>query len=403
MVIAIKVNFAGGLVMALCLLALALSLYAEEPQSRPAKPDRPAEYPRIAMLWSPADGPEDRWANMARHDVIVMGIGQIGLRWQPHEFPAMSETIQPETIPAAIRNLKRIRNLNPGATVLLEVYFFEENANGYPPDHPWWLRDAQGQKVQFWPGDFRMDWSNPQYVSHVARRIQAVWGAVGDGAGIFLDNLRFDPVARSAWESLLGQVRRRCGDVPILVNAGWAREDASWVAPLINGLMYEDACRHRPETEKEPEDFYARIATCDLLLRPPRIGVCERFGSRADREAMVRHLLRTLAYTDMALLYADSTHGHHHDWYDLWDAPLGQAVCGPVPAVPGRLARREFAGGTVLWLPTSAEGPVSVKLPAPAWDLLSGREHAGTIDLLPGSGALLVGERPEGRARPGRE
>jgi len=369
----------------------------------PTEPAPPAEYPRIAMLWSPAESPGDRWANVARHDVIVMGIGQIGLQWEPHEFPAMSEAIQPGTIPQAIRNLKRIRRLNPAAMVLLEVYFFEEDAAGYPPDHPWWLRDDQGRKVQFWPGAYRMDWSNPQYVSHVARRIHALCRAVGREAGIFLDNLRSDPQARSAWRSLLGQVRRRCGGVPILVNAGWAREDPSWIAPLVNGLMYEDSCRHRPKTEKEPEDFYARIAACDLLLREPRISVCERFGPRSDRGAMVRDLLRTLVYTDMAFLYADSTYGHHHDWYELWDAPLGPAVSGPAPAVPKQLARRDFAGGTVLWLPSSGEGPVRVELPARSWDLLTGREYTGAIQLQPGSGAILIGRRPGQVSGPGPE
>ena len=353
----------------------------------------PAPRPRIAMLWSPAANlKEERLANWAKHSVIVVGIEDIGLEWTREPFPAMAETIRSDTIPQARDNLERLRQLNPAAVVLCEVYFFEENDRGYPPDHPWWLRDKNGRKSQFWPGTHQMDLSNPEYVAHIARRIGAIRQAAGAAAGVFLDNLRFEPESKAAWISLLKQARRSCGpDMPILVNAGWDSDDLAWVCPYVNGIMYEDSVAHT--ADKDTEAFYARIAQSDKQIPSPRISVNERFGKRADLPRMSRELLRTLVYTDMAFLYSDSTNGHKHDWHALWDAPLGRPLGDPVQPQPGQLARREFSGGCVLWLPDAAPQPVTVKLPKPMRDEIGGATTQ-TLTLKPGSGALLTAAAP---------
>ncbi len=77
-----------------------------------------------------------------------------------------------------------------------------------------------------------MDLSNAEYVGHIARRIEAVVKATGGAAGIYLDNLRFEAADKKAWTSLLTEVRKTCGDVPIVVNAGWDSDDLEWVCPL---------------------------------------------------------------------------------------------------------------------------------------------------------------------------
>jgi hypothetical protein len=370
-------------------LLLAGGALTAQPSSRPAVA-APA-YPRIAMLWSRASGlKEGRWANVARHDVVVMGVEDVGLEWTPHRHPAMAETFVAESIEPGRENLDRIAKLNPRAVVLLEVYFFEDDRKAYPSDHEWWLRDDKGRKRTFWPGTWRMDLENAEYVSHVARRIAAVHGACGGRAGVFLDNLRFDPAGKVAWTSLLRQVRKLCGDkMPILVNAGWSSTDLDFLAPFVNGVMYEDSIRHLPEDMRDDEVFYARIAALDARLRRPTVSVNEVFGKRKDAERMRRELLRTLVYTNMAFLYSDSTHGHKHAWYDAWDAPLGSALDPPLTPQPGKLARRPFEGGEVFWLPATAEGAVEVKLDTPMRDAFSD-ETVREVRLLPGRGILLL-------------
>ncbi|HZP82062.1 MAG TPA: hypothetical protein VFB21_10515, partial [Chthonomonadaceae bacterium] len=203
-----------------------------------------AVFPRIAMLWSPAAGQGEKWANWAKHGLIVTGVTGLGLQWAAQPHKDMAETLVPESIPAAREALEQIRKRNPQAVVLYEIYFFEADTDAYPPDSPWWFRDKDGHKVQFWKGCYNMDVSNPEYIGHIVRRIEAVYRALDGKAGVFLDNLRYDKQAKAGWTLLLRQVRERCGDIPILVNAGWDSDDLRWVAPWINGILYEDSVAH---------------------------------------------------------------------------------------------------------------------------------------------------------------
>jgi len=391
-------------VLVVSLAAVSLGVGAAQPVEPPvaavnpaagpqtaAGPDRQASaapYPRIAMLWSVADGIQDKWENIARHSVAVLGIDDLGMEWERNQYAAMAETIDPATVGAAVRNLDRIHRLNPGAVVLLEVYFFEETDRNYPPDSPWWLRDPRGNKKQFWPGDHMMDLSNTDYVCHIARRIEAVAKAAGGKAGIYLDNLRFETADKKAWVSLLEQVRKTCGkDLPILVNAGWDSDDLEWVCPYVNGIMYEDSVAH--VRGGDTEGFYARIATFEKQCLAPHLSLNERFGPMDDSARMHKEFVRTLVYTDMAFLYSRSTNGHKHNWFDAWSDSLGRPLADAAKPERARLARRDFSDGVVLWLPDSATQPQTVALPAPMRDVLTRREVAGPLVLQPGTGAIL--------------
>jgi hypothetical protein len=374
-----------GSILALALFAAIVLGGAAKP-AEPATPEAP--YPRIAMLWSPADDIKDKWQNVAKHGVAVVGVDEIGLEWTENKYAAMAETLTPDSITEARQNLDRIHKINPATVVLCEVYFFEETDANYPPDSPWWFRDPKGKKQQFWPGDHMMDLSNAEYVHHIARRIEAVARATDGKAGIYLDNLRFEPADKKAWTALLAEVRQTCPDVPIVVNAGWDSDDLEWVCPLVNGIMYEDSVAHAKG--KDTEAFYARIAAFEKLCRTPHLSINERFGPMTDEARMRREFLRTLVYTDMYYLYSKSTNGHNHKWFDVWDTRLGRPVDPAVKPAPGQLVRREFTGGVVLWLPESAKEPVSTAIATPMRDVLAGLDLAGSLTLKPGEGAILV-------------
>jgi hypothetical protein len=342
------------------------------------------------MLWSKADNIKDKWENMARHGVIVLGLDELGLAWEKQKYAAMAETIDPATLDEAARNLDRIHKLSPAAVVLFEVYFFEETDGNYPPDSPWWLRDSKGKQQQFWPGDHMMDLSNADYVRHIARRIEAVAKAARGKAGIYLDNLRFKPADKKAWTSLLEQVRKACGnDLPILVNAGWDSDDLAWVCPYVNGIMYEDSVAHAKG--KDTEAFYARIAQFEQLCLKPHISVNERFGPMTDEARMQKELLRTLVYTDMFYLYSKSTNGHNHKWFDVWSAPLGTPLGPPVkPSKTASMVIRSFAGGGVYWVPETAKEAQSV-LPRPGErNALTGQDVKEMVTLQPGQGLIMI-------------
>jgi Hypothetical glycosyl hydrolase family 15 len=345
-------------------------------------------FPRIAMLWSPAQELKgSRTERLAKYGVSVVGVEGLGLRWKRAEHPDLAETFEPPTIENARKSLAQVLAANPHAIVCCELYFFEANRRSYPEDHPWWFRDKKGQKISFWRGAYNMDVGNDAYIDHIAQRIIAVHDAVEGRAGIFLDNLRFDATAKRGWTTLLEKLRAARPKIVILVNSGWSSTDLEWVAPLINGIMYEDSIAHTGDHDTEA--FYRRIGEHWNLLRSPRISVNEKFGKRSDEASMLRELARTLVYTDAYFIYTDSTYGHRHSWRPEWDAALGKAIDPAPTPKPGQLARRTFEGGTVVWLPEKASAAVTIEFGKPHVSA-SGGSPARTFTLKPGEGLILV-------------
>jgi hypothetical protein len=344
-------------------------------------------FPRIAMLWSPAQELKGgRTERLAKYGVSVVGVGELGLRWKRAEHPDLAESVEPATIETARKALSQVLAANPRAIVCCELYFFEANRRSYPEDSPWWFRDKKGQKVSFWRGAFNMDVGNEAYIEHIAQRIIAVHDALDGKAGIFLDNLRFDRTAKRGWMNLLEKLRAARPKIVVLVNSGWDSTDLDWVAPLINGIMYEDSVAHTED--RDTEAFYRRAGEHWNLLRSPRISVNEKFGKRDDKPNMLRELARTLVYTDAYFIYTDSTNGHRHSWQPEWDARLGKAIDPARTPVSGQLARRAFEGGTVVWLPATARAPVTIDFDKPHVSA-SGGSPARTFTLKPGEGLVL--------------
>ena len=102
-----------------------------------------------------------------------------------------------------------------------------------------------------------MDVSNAEYREHILKRVAAIHAATEGKAGLFFDNLRFEREDKAAWVALLGTIRERFGEIPILVNSGWESEDLDWVTPLVNGIMFEDSIEHT--SDKNTEAYYARV------------------------------------------------------------------------------------------------------------------------------------------------
>ncbi len=355
-----------------------------------------APYPRIAMLWANVRG-ERSAASMARHDLIMAGVGGFGLRYD-REPTGLAEGFAPDSIGRAKERLAEIRRLNPKAVILCEVYFYEYSDSWLPEDHPWWLR-KDGQRQQFWPGTHRMDWSNAAYREHVVRITVAVQQVGFDG--VFYDNLRDEP---EPWVAFLKGVRQAVGDrFLVLVNAGYAVGRHDFAAPYLNGMMYESGWSHG---RTEWEDCVARMQHTQSLLREPKISVVERFeetGSRAgwpsdpnrgkkppaDPQARRWSLCYTLTIGDFYYLFSDNT-SHNHDWYDEYDVKIGLPT-GPGEKINPYTWQRCYDRALVVVNLPGAPGPYEVKLDHPARDSLTGQ--AGTqFSVAPGDGAILVSQ-----------
>ena len=245
------------------LLALTATLRADSPEPQTLK-----ACPPIALLWSNAADtkPKDRLPDLARRSIALQGPEDFDLEWSPAPTPGLSESFTPDSITAARKNLHALLEVSsaPHVTPLAEIYFFEAEDDQYPADSPWWQKDAHGKRITFWPGCHNMDLANDDYINHIAARAIATLRALDNNAGLYIDNLRFDPTAKKGWTKLLTLIRKEIPDARIVANAGWDSTDLEWVAPLLNGIMYEDAIAHTKN--KNPEDFYRRIATTD---KPP--------------------------------------------------------------------------------------------------------------------------------------
>ncbi len=354
----------------------------------------PTPYPRVAMLWSPVRG-ERSLENIARHDLIMMGVGSFGLRYD-REPTGLAEGFTADSVERAKERIAEIRKLNPDAPILAELYFYEYRETWLPEDHPWWLR-KDGQRQQFWPGTYRMDWYNADYRRHVVQLTAALQRAGLDG--VFYDNLREEP---EPWMAFLKEVREAVGDdFLILVNSGYAVGKHDFAAPYVNGIMYESGWSHG---RTEWDECIAKMQLTESLLREPRISVIERFeetrsragwpgdanrGNKPPADPQTRRwsLCYALTVGDFYYLFSDNT-SHRHDWYPEYDVKIGLPT-GPGERVNSHVWRCHYDKALVVVNLPGAREPYEVTLDRPATDSLTGR-RASRFTVAPGDGAILV-------------
>jgi hypothetical protein len=346
------------------------------------------------MLWSPVRG-DRSLEGIARHDLIMMGVGSFGLKYD-REPTGLADGFTVDSMEKAKQRIAEIRKLNPDAPILAELYFYEYRETRLPDDHPWWLRE-DGQRQQFWPGTYRMDWTNADYRRHVAKLTAALKQAGLDG--VFYDNLREEP---EPWVAFLKEVRQTVGDdFLILANSGYAVGKHDFAAPYLNGIMYESGWSHG---RTEWDDCIAKMQHTESLLHKPTISVIERFeetrsragwpgdsnrGNKPPADPQTRRwsLCFALAVGDFYYLFSDNT-SHRHDWYPEYDIKIGLPT-GPGERINSHVWRRQYEKALVVVnLPGAAE-PYEVNLDRPAKDSLTGQ--TGThFTILPGDGGILL-------------
>ncbi len=383
------IHVASWMLLASCVYGVETPDEIEPQQSRAR-----TRYPRIGMLWSSIRG--DRSVEgMVRHDLIMGGVGRFGLRYD-REPTGLAEGFAADSVTRAKQRVAELRKLNSAAPILVELYFYEYRDTWLPEDHPWWLRQ-DGRRQQFWPGTYRMDWSNAEYRSHVVKLTAALEQIGFDG--VFYDNLRDEP---EPWVAFLKDVRQAVGDdFLILANAGYAVGRHDFAAPYLNGMMYESGWSHE---RTEWDDCIRKMQHTESLLREPTISLIERFeevrsrsgwpgdakrGEKPPADPQTRRwsLCYALTVGDFYYLFSDNT-SHRHDWYPEYDVKIGLPT-GPGERVTAHAWRRQYDKALVVVNLPGASEPCKVNLDAPARDSLTG--HSGTeFTISPGDGAILL-------------
>ena len=374
-------------------------------------------FPRIAMMWAPVRG-DDSPRGLARHDLIMTSTDALGLA--PNREPSvLADGFALESIPVARERVAELRRLNPNAVVIGDLSFYEYDEDALPEDHPWWLR-VKGQREQFWPGTYRMDWHNPEYQQKVIRQTIALY-ETGVVDGVFYDNWRDEP---EPWLKIIRAVREAVGSkFLILVNVGYDIGNFDWLAPYLNGIMYESGWSHPERSEWMPnetwDDRIRMMQRSEELLLPPRISIIERFeevrdqagwpndpdkGKPIKKDPAARHwtMCYALIVGDFYYLFSDST-SHQHDWYPEYDVKIGLPT-GPGERINAHVWQRHYEKALVVMNLPDATEPYQVKLSGCARDSFTG-ETGTEFVVPPGDGRILVSEQPKvkrSRAAPRR-
>lgn len=249
----------------------------------------------------------------------------------------------------------------------------------FPPDSPYWLLDSDGKKVIGWGEDtnlngkiddndeiknYLIDFTNPEVQDLIAEQAFSLKES-GLFDGVFFDWMSEGPTTDDAtkpgWDPILSKeeeleariaiirkVRERCGDdFLIMGNTNFAQNET--LAHLLNAVFME--CykygydKDYPfEQLKQIED--AVIFNQNNLAQPALVclegwRICEDYN--ADRATRITErdnpenlrLMRlfttmSLTLTDGYVLFGDDNAiphwDHSHNWYEFWDAPIGEAV-----------------------------------------------------------------------------
>jgi hypothetical protein len=326
--------------------------------------------PSVFQAWNPIDhhdwpqeALDDRLRAAAKHDVFweepisQLGFGTkiaIGAVWQgPHAGLATDFT--PESKSQALANRARMLELNPNMVFLFEVRWRDAPGSFLPEDSPFWKREPDGSRSKGWDGGpepyYLLNPDEPAFAANIARQA-AISVKSGIYDGVMLDWSGHLPIVKA--------VREAIGpDALIIVNIHDDIEDGEKYRHLINGSFMEcnpdgpgQFIDKRPgrktynTTWDKVRDAYVWF---ENNLVEPRVNCLEVWtDDRKDLRRVRAATTLALTHGDGSVLVADGnplpTPDHLHDWYPIWDLPLGHPK-GPRKGEPEGIVTREFEGG----------------------------------------------------------
>jgi hypothetical protein len=320
---------------------------------------------------------------------------------------------------------EELLRLNPNVKTLVAVEYregiIEPNEDGlewweyglYPPDSPLWLWDANGNPVPGWGEDIDkdgvieaeealsglVDFSHPELIELIAQKALALqesgivdgifldwWNEHERTAASFMDWSTFYMTQEEELESrlaILKRIRELVGDdFLILVNTNQWKSPLS--APYVNGTFME---LYKPKYDHGYTVEYLMEAEETLYwasenLQEPRINcfegwrvvydygneqtqVAER-DSEENQQWMRVFTTIALTHSDGHVVFADDnaepTRDHTHNWYNFWDADLGEPISDKrqlLDSIEG-LFIREFVNGYAVYNRSGAEQTVTL-------------------------------------------
>jgi hypothetical protein len=311
---------------------------------------RGRDFPSVFQAWLAADNlpNEDTLTTAARHDLIWHGVSWYGLAWDKSPS-GLGEAIRPESIENGLRKRNELLELNPNLVLIAEIRYRDAWKGFLPPNHKWWRRNKDGALAKGWSegGFLQLDFDNPEYRAHVAKRAAAVV-KTGVVDGVLLDWWRDDDNRLD----LVKMVREAIGEEHLII-ANANDRTTPQTAPYINGYFME--C-YRSKTLQDWQRIAETLKWAEVNLREPRANCLETWyhNSRDDLNLMRATTTLALTCSNGYCLFSDPnplpTGDHRHNWYRFWDANLGKPS-EPGVTMPDGTIRRDFDNGTAVYNP----------------------------------------------------
>ena len=282
---------------------------------------------------------------------------------------------------------------NPDMIFLAAFSWFIDDLSTYPPDSPYWQRDADGEIVINYDAG-TVDITHPDVQQAIIGKAIAI-DKCGLYDGVFFDFWGEYGHSAENVDAMLAIVKgiREVTRENFLIMGNSNSRSAPKTGPYINGLFMETGVPFHEYNYGGNEQVEAELTQIETTLRwgagnlrSPHIIGLETVGFTDDGEPLdsPRNLRWMRAMTALSLTfsdgyalyvtrYLDGEHMHWHYWYDFWDADLGRPV-GPKSQlydedIPG-LYIREYTNG---WAVYNHSGkPQIITLPEKAQGVASG-------------------------------
>ena len=289
----------------------------------------------------------------------------------------------------------------------------------YPPDSPYWLKGSNGKPVIGWGEDtngdgkidendtilhYLIDFTNPEAQDLIVNQAVALdksnlfdgimldwwnedYATSPTGVDDWSDTILTPEAESEARLSILRKIREQVeDDFLILVNANIRQIPKS--APEVNGIFME--CYKQEHDRGYSLDQILQIEETLLWaeqhLREPRINCLEGWrvvtnytgdlntriaerNSEENQQWMRMITTLSLTHSDGYVLFADDNAipaaDHLHNWYEFWDANLGQANQEKATQYQGiqGFFIREFENGWVVYNRSGTKQTVTFDVP----------------------------------------
>ena len=245
--------------------------------------------------------------------------------------------------------------LNPNMIFLVGIGMREASPGKYPDDSPYWVRDANGERVPGHPGTYLVNFTHPDVQKIIIQQAIAV-SKCGLYDGIFFDwwheSIAILSDRRSGWaegwigfaaeqrarDNIIKSIRNQSRpDFLIMVNTN--RGKIPRTGPYINGLFMETGTPSTDSNiggaeaiERGLREIEETLSWAEQNLMAPQINGLEGFGFSTEPMDSPRNLRWMRAITTLSLTHSDGYVlfndgiSHNHYWYDFWDTDLGRPV-----------------------------------------------------------------------------